>query len=183
MAVTNAKRKTQTLCFYCKTIKQTKQTKQSIKMTNIFSKKLFEMTDFDKKNKDELVSAAFQSMTQEEKDSIVTLDLSMLALTKFPTELFQLRNLRSLDMGYNRMKKLPENIDELGSGKIETLSLYDNKIKEIPSRIGNMKHLVYLTFRNNQLTSIPNEVLNLTQCKKLFRNCAKSIAHKVSNFI
>ncbi len=81
------------------------------------------------------------------------LSLSYRNLSTFPSELFQLPILTSLDLSSNNLDSLPADICKLVSLKFFNTSR--NKLKELPEEFQHLTSLVDLRIGRNQLTSIP----------------------------
>ena len=54
-----------------------------------------------------------------------------------------------------------------------SLALGDNKIKELPSEIGDLTNLMDLDMSRNELESLPAEIKNLKKLKRLGLNYQK----------
>jgi small GTP-binding protein len=92
------------------------------------------------------------------------LDLSYNKLKVLPEEIAQLKNLRVLDLSYNELTEVPPVIAQLKS--LTQLSLSYNNIEELPQEIFQLKNLTFLNLSFNQLTELPQaigELKNLTQ--------------------
>lgn len=71
------------------------------------------------------------------------------------------RSLRSLDASYNKLTYIPTNIGfELVN--LERLSIHLNKIRSLPTSIGEMKSLRFLDAHFNELNGLPNSIGKLT---------------------
>ena len=66
-------------------------------------------------------------------------------------------------MRKNQLVSLPTSIQKLN--QLEELHLYDNRLTELPSEIGDLKELWRLDVSNNQLVSLPTSILKLNQLK------------------
>lgn len=97
-----------------------------------------------------------------EKTGVI--QLSKLNLRDFPKDLVQISHLlRTLDLSFNRIQILNENISSFKNLKI--LNLSHNKIKLLPSSIGHLEKLESLLLENNLLESLPNEIVGLKNLK------------------
>ena len=90
------------------------------------------------------------------------LDLSRLELGAIPEEVFQLTNLRKLDLFVNRISELPEAIGQLTN--LEELLVSANFLERIPDSIANLKKLQRVKFDDNQLGEFPRALL---ECPEL----------------
>ena len=118
------------------------------------------------------------------------LDLSHNYLSRIPTDLFKLTNLRRLNLSYCKLKDisssidawtmlqtldlsgnyiafLPHNLCELT--QLKRLFLSDNRLQMdgIPKNIGNMINLESFVAARNQLVSVPASICTCLQLKKL----------------
>lgn len=89
-------------------------------------------------------------------------------LTEFPSELQKLTsNLRTIDLSNNKIDSLPPLIiavlpDELCNlKKLETLSLNNNHLRELPSSFGQLSALKTLSLSGNQLGALPPQLCSL----------------------
>lgn len=96
------------------------------------------------------------------------LNLSGNQLTELPEWLSQLTRLQSLILLNNQLTKLPESLSQL---LLRRLSLGDmtggNSLKEVPSCIRSLKHLVEFWASKCLLTSIPDWLCELSSLKVL----------------
>ena len=82
-------------------------------------------------------------------------------LTTFPKEIYTLADtLVRLDMTGNVLNALPDDFHTLQNLKI--LFLSDNNFTELPSVLAKCPNLSMIGFRNNQITSVPENSLPLT---------------------
>ena len=76
----------------------------------------------------------------------------------FPIEIFQLTNLRYLDISNNDIKVLPPEICDFK--KLDYLDIYGNKIEVLPPEIGNLTNLEYfIVFICCYINNIHNKLL------------------------
>ena len=83
-------------------------------------------------------------------------------LNSFPKGLVGLSNIRSLDLGKNRLLKLSALCNNFP--KLEQLNLSHNKLKKLPLQLGGLKNLKALYVNHNYLTTLE---LDLKSLKKL----------------
>jgi len=86
-------------------------------------------------------------------------------LDELPLKIFTLKNLRTLDVGNNKLLKLPDAVGKCSM--LMTLSVDGNKLKILPSVICNLGKLENLTASGNQLTALPDALGSLKKLKKL----------------
>jgi Leucine-rich repeat (LRR) protein len=98
-------------------------------------------------------------------DSVYILDLSRDKLTRFPEEVFKLKNLRILDLSHNRIKELPSSLAPLIH--LNGLDLSNNKIRVLPPSIGDLQDLVSLQLNRNVIDTIPAEIGKLKNLEVL----------------
>jgi hypothetical protein len=77
-------------------------------------------------------------------------------LTDFPMEVFQLVNLRVLDLSQNLIRVLPEGIG--GLAQLTVLNLRNNQLRALPVEIGQLQGLQRLDLEENQLAELPLEL-------------------------
>jgi len=82
-------------------------------------------------------------------------------LSTFPKEVYTLADtLERLDMTGNALDALPDDFHQLKNLKI--LFLSDNNFTELPSVLAKCSNLSMIGFRNNQITTVPENSLPLT---------------------
>ena len=64
-----------------------------------------------------------------------------------------------MDLSYNELKELPENIGNLVN--LEILSAGNNKLEKLPENIGDLLQLKKFYLNNNSLRFIPNAIKNI----------------------
>lgn len=87
----------------------------------------------------------------------VICDRSKEKLTKTPTELLEMKNLKMLFLEGNFLSLLPEEFF-WKLPKLMWLDLRNNLLEEIPKSIANHEHLENLLLTNNNLQRLPNEL-------------------------
>ena len=78
-------------------------------------------------------------------------------LSELPPGLAQLKKLRLLHLGANRLKKLPEVIGKLSH--LENLYLNDNQIDDLPPWFVQLSKLIFLSLSHNAFTEFPEITL------------------------
>jgi Leucine-rich repeat (LRR) protein/signal transduction histidine kinase len=96
-------------------------------------------------------------------DEVYGLDLSGQELTEFPKGIFQCRNLRILNIGYNSNTVQRNNIKEIPAQIRELKNLIEfycseNQLSSLPKEIGELKNLQRFDCSRNQLSSLPKEI-------------------------
>jgi tetratricopeptide (TPR) repeat protein len=99
---------------------------------------------------------------------LTTLDLGNNQLTTLPAEVWQLTQLDMLTLGINQLTALPPEIGQLI--KLRSLALFSNRLTTVPAEIGQLTQLTMLYLGYNQLTTLPAEIGQLTQLTRLFVN-------------
>ena len=93
------------------------------------------------------------------------LDLAENGLSDLPTEINRLANLETLDLSNNFISRLPP---ELGDAKrLQHLNLHANNLYALPAEIGKMEQLQALDLSNNHLTRLPFEAGQLMRLREL----------------
>lgn len=109
------------------------------------------------------------------KHDLGLLELRNAGLREIPKEIFECKNLVSLNFGNdnfclpaekNRIEEIPDEIKELT--KLSKLDLSNNALKSVNESILNLKNLEYLHLNGNMLADIPAKVVSLPSLKKLF---------------
>jgi len=90
-------------------------------------------------------------------------------LSILPNEIGKLKNLEKLRISglvfATTLSKIPTTIGLLTNLKV--LDLSNNRIESLPEEIGNLTKLSKLDLKNNQLTSLPNKISKLRNIKEL----------------
>lgn len=89
-------------------------------------------------------------------------DQELEIISSFITEL---KELKYLNLGYNRIRHIPKEINQLSN--LEELSLKKNKLKSIPSYLCNLTALKILNLSDNQINYFPKEIAQLRQLEHL----------------
>ena len=83
-----------------------------------------------------------------------------------PSEIGNLCNLREICISFNKLDSIPNAIQ--GCGKLETLLLNDNQIKDIDVEgLQKLKSLAVLDLSNNNIQHVPPELGTITQLRSL----------------
>jgi Leucine-rich repeat (LRR) protein len=94
-----------------------------------------------------------------------TINLGGNLLTQFPYQLLEMRSLREIYLGSNKITCLPKNFEKLQ--KLEILYLGGNQLKTIPEELCQMRSLSSLNLSNNLIHSLPNNITRLKRIKTL----------------
>ena len=100
---------------------------------------------------------------------LVSLRFSNNKFNLIPQGIYQLSNLKLLDMSGNNINEIDGNLIK-GLSSLVELDLSKNKIRYIPNNIQFLTFLEVLKISNNQLLELPEELGVLTRLKKLFLN-------------
>jgi len=83
-------------------------------------------------------------------------------ISEIPQEIEKMTHLRSLDLGANRITKIPAFLSDL-----EELSLYGNALKEWPQGLSELTSLKELDLSRNQLTELDESILKMKNLEVL----------------
>lgn len=118
----------------------------------------------------------------KDMDSLLSLKLQNLELTELPNNIGELRNLKELDISYNQLSKVPDQIKECT--QLEKIVIDGNLQVSAPGFWGFANHLpklsvLYLNYCG--LIEIPSEVYNIRQLKLLYlsNNQIKEVDERV----
>ncbi len=76
-----------------------------------------------------------------------------------PTEIFQLRSLKHLDIRENNLNIIPDLIQNLKH--LQSLDIRNNNLSTLPQSIINLEYLEKLYLGNNSFTTIPRQISQL----------------------
>ncbi len=93
------------------------------------------------------------------------LNLSGLALTQLPAQLFEMKQLKELYIQNNCLNVLPGDICKFT--QLQKLDASNNQILQIPKSIANLSHLVELDLSDNQISSLPREMGQLQYLRRI----------------
>lgn len=103
-----------------------------------------------------------QFILEQKMDKLLTINLSKNRITVFPSvdTLCNVPLLRRLDLSYNKIDCLPE--DSLRRlGNLEELLMSFNQLTNLPDAIHVLEKLTTLDIRNNQVVSLPDNLVRL----------------------
>ncbi|MBI2968272.1 MAG: hypothetical protein HYY40_10740 [Bacteroidetes bacterium] len=92
-------------------------------------------------------------------NKLAYLDLAWLDLSQFPTDLFQLKNIKFLTIDCGFIDSIPVGITNLQN--LEILSFRLNKISQLPPWLNQLKKLKALDMSNNAFDHIPTVLFEL----------------------
>lgn len=93
------------------------------------------------------------------------LDLHNKKLKVFPTEIFKLKNLKTLNLSKNKIDVLPSEIDELVF--LEKLNISRNRLYTLPINIGRLKNLRVLIANRNHIAFLPEQLSGAVKLEKI----------------
>lgn len=111
--------------------------------------------------KDEVDSTkVFTSLSQAmvNPDIVFHLDLSKNRIKEFPSDIFRLNHLLTLNLSKNKIKELPD-LSQLQG--LEELNISKNKFTEFPTAITKINSLKKLDIGGNKIVDIPKEFTDL----------------------
>eukprot|EP00986_Skeletonema_menzelii_P009084 scaffold4054_cov142-Skeletonema_menzelii.AAC.7 len=97
--------------------------------------------------------------------SLLSLDLSFNLLQCLPEEISLLQNLEELLCASNKITALPDSIGSIQS--LRLIKANNNMMVSIPKSIGQLQSLKRLVLSNNILTSLPDEIGNCNNLESL----------------
>lgn len=110
----------------------------------------------------------FMSLSEEDYDKVVILDLSKNDLTEIPETLGKCRRLRVLYCNDNQLTYLPKSIGNCS--QLYQLWCFNNQLTELPETLGKCSQLQELKISNNQLTKLPDSIGNCSHIQELYCN-------------
>lgn len=127
------------------------------KFVSIFCISFFQLIGFSQTDR---LFKSLEEALQAHPDSVYRLDLSRASLKAVPSEIFQFKNLRELDLSKNKLAELPS---KFIFEKLEVLHLTKNKFKDFPQVICKNKGLKQLFLGKNHLSEIPECIGELSE--------------------
>ena len=112
---------------------------------------------------------------------VTELDINLKGVTKIPSEIGKLINLKYISLGENQITSIPPEIGNLKN--LESIILDKNQITSIPPEIGNLTNLKAIRLDGNKITSIPPEIENLENLEwlRLEKNQITSIPPEIGS--
>ncbi|KAI8521445.1 hypothetical protein Bbelb_011990 [Branchiostoma belcheri] len=93
------------------------------------------------------------------------LDFSFNLFAVVPKQVIEVSTLEKLNLCYNRLTSLPDDVYKMQ--KLKTMILYGNEIKELPPPVLRLSRLVMLNLDHNQLTTLPDDIGKLESLEYL----------------
>lgn len=107
----------------------------------------------------------FADLEGATKDSVYSLDLRREKLTAIPAVVFELPNLKTLNLSRNKFELIGDSLALLTH--LTHLDLSHNKMKAIPYAVFQLPALTHLSLGMNQIERIPDEIAYLSQLESL----------------
>lgn len=109
----------------------------------------------------------FRSLTEAAKDpsKVYKLSIKNARLDSIPPVVFEMTNLRYLDLSRNRIDTISPEIGKLH--QLQFLNLSNNLLKELPPDIGLLSNLTYLGLNRNLLVRLPATIGDLSNLEVL----------------
>ncbi|NET83099.1 MAG: GTPase [Moorea sp. SIO1F2] len=103
-------------------------------------------------------------------------------LTKIPEEVFEIKQIKVLNLSHNKIEELPKYLGNLSN--LTWLNLSHNQLSNLPESLGNLSNLTWLDLSGNQLTKLPEslgDISNLISLN-LSRNKLINLPGYLGNF-
>lgn len=107
-------------------------------------------------------------------DSVYILQLRFKRLKQIPPKVFEMRNLRRLDLGRNFIDSIPPEIAQLSN--LQHLDLRRNRIRVVPPELGQLSNLQVLNLSRNPILELPDQLSALSNLQELILWCTGIIA-------
>jgi hypothetical protein len=100
-----------------------------------------------------------------------------------PDDTFKKKKLIKVNFSKNRIKVIPQTINELKN--VEVLDLSNNRINQLFANLFALKKLKALILNNNKISSLPRQILNLKRLQKLHlsANKLKDLPPELGNLV
>ncbi|CAH1271855.1 MFHAS1 [Branchiostoma lanceolatum] len=107
--------------------------------------------------------------------------LSQNGIQHFPQFLPLCTSLKHLDIYFNAIQSLPDDIGEMK--ELQYLNLSSNCLKHLPPSIGNLQKVVELVLEYNQIEQLPVSIGSLEKLSilKLSENCLRAVPNSLGN--
>ena len=139
-----------------------------MKATDIFKDKTFikclKNNTYDNKGNYIKIFTEKGEIIEKNINKVVYIDCSNYWITSIEG-IYIFKNLETLRLYNNKIKQVPKTIDKLKNLKI--INLLNNRIEELPKEICNLKFLESIYLSYNQIKKLPKEIWNLKNLKVL----------------
>ena len=121
-----------------------------------------------------------QEALQQDPLKVYKLSLKKSKLSQIPKEVYQFKNLNSLNLSRNNLKEFPIEITQLKY--LQQLDISSNKITTLPKEIGLLVNIKMLYLDRNKINKIPAEIKHLKELKfiGLWGNDIITLPHEIS---
>ncbi|MCA9460435.1 MAG: leucine-rich repeat domain-containing protein, partial [Nanoarchaeota archaeon] len=107
----------------------------------------------------------------ESRSQYIELDLSNQGLVHLPQRVFQIVNLRSINLSNNPLLDVSTSLDSLNQFQyLETIKLNNLNLKYFPFELYGLTKLKYLHIEKNQIETLPDEIKSMYSLKGLYVN-------------
>jgi Leucine-rich repeat (LRR) protein len=96
-----------------------------------------------------------------DRTDLKTLVLADNGLTEVSHRIGELRNLRMLDLGHNKLSQIPESLGGL-EALTDFLYLHDNELTALPPSLRQLTRLCYLNISENKFEVLPESVTEMS---------------------
>ncbi|XP_041641482.1 volume-regulated anion channel subunit LRRC8C [Cheilinus undulatus] len=112
---------------------------------------------------------------------LVTLRLWHNKITYIPDHISKLHSLETLDVSWNKLRKLPSRLFHCTT--LRHLDVSHNQLTSLPSEIGILQGLQFFSAAFNSLETLPEELFSCKRLKTLAlgNNCLGNLSSRVSN--
>ncbi|XP_064857441.1 volume-regulated anion channel subunit LRRC8C [Oncorhynchus nerka] len=112
---------------------------------------------------------------------LVTLRLWHNGITYIPEHIAKLKSLETLNVSWNKIRKLPSRL--FYCTKLRHLNLSHNQLTSLPAEVGILQSLQFFSAAFNSLEQLPEELFSCKRLKTLAlgNNCLLSLSPRVAN--
>lgn len=114
---------------------------------------------FEKEALDTIKELTLEQALKIDPLKVYKLSLKKMKLNELPEEIYNFKNLQTLDASRNKLIYFPRKISVFPY--LQELNFSNNKIPSIPEELGLLTELKTLILNQNELTSLPSEISNL----------------------
>lgn len=116
---------------------------------------------FEKEALDTINELTLEQALKIDPLKVYKLSLKKMKLNELPEEIYQFKNLQTLDVSRNKLIYFPRKITVFPF--LQELNFSNNKIPSVPEELGQLTELRILILNQNELTALPAEISNLTK--------------------